>query len=253
MLESNEFQQTVYGYWAKRFGCTRDEFAHSGTLFVEEDDLDKTRKVILYHIDKMNIVRIGPSLFKKMGLPNDHDNKAASLNVNALQAIVGEKFKIEVKSTLLDFFLDAKDFVFHTTKNDFSTRRLFPDKDNSHLLSLFSACTENDLDEADIIVNEPDPVIYGMFNGNQLVAYASHRYWDEIIADMGVLIHPSYRNRWLGKAVVSELCKWCIKNQIVPMYRVFSYHTHSKSIPLALGFKELVTIETLSFVETDIV
>ena len=67
---------------------------------------------------------------------------------------------------------------------------------------------------------------------------------------MGALTRPSYQNHGLGKAVISELCKWCIKNQIVPMYRVFSYHTHSQRIPLALGFKELVTIETLRFVET---
>jgi len=86
--------------------CPRG-FLHPGTLFVEEADLDNTRKAILYHIDKMNIIRIGPSLFKKIEFPNDHDNKAASLNVNDLQTIVGEKFKIELKSTFLGFFLDA--------------------------------------------------------------------------------------------------------------------------------------------------
>jgi predicted GNAT family acetyltransferase len=88
-----------------------------------------------------------------------------------------------------------------------------------------------------------------MFEGGQLVAYASHRYWDDMIADIGVLIHPSYRGRGLGKAVVSALCEWCIENEVVPMYRVFTDHTHSRRIPEALGFKAMVIIETLILIE----
>ena len=49
-------------------------------------------------------------------------------------------------------------------------------------------------------------LIYGLFHNGQLMAYASHPYWGEIIADIGVLIHPDYRSRGLGKAVVSLLC-----------------------------------------------
>jgi predicted GNAT family acetyltransferase len=96
-----------------------------------------------------------------------------------------------------------------------------------------------------IFVDEPDPVIFGMLDRGQLVAYASHRYRGEVIADIGVLVHPDYRSRGLGKAVVSVLCEWCIHNDVVPMYRAFSDHTHSMRIGRALGFQEMVSIEAL--------
>jgi predicted GNAT family acetyltransferase len=70
--------------------------------------------------------------------------------------------------------------------------------------------------------------------------------WNEWCTGIGVLIHPNYRGRGLGKAVVSALCEWCIENDVVPMYRVFSDHDHSRRIARALGFREMVTIETLN-------
>lgn len=121
----------------------------------------------------------------------------------------------------------------------------YAENDNSYLLSLYEACTEDGLDKAAIDNDEPDPVIYGIFADKQLVAYASHRYWDDIITDIEVLIHPLYRGRSLGKMVVSVLCEWCIGHEIVPMYRVFKDNTNSIKLSQALGFKDLVIVETV--------
>jgi hypothetical protein len=35
------------------------------------------------------------------------------------------------------------------------------------------------------------------------------------------------------------------------MYRVYTDHTHSRKIPEALGFKEMVVIETLELIKED--
>ena len=247
MKTSNEFQQIVYGYWAKRFGCERDDFVHPGTLVIKEEELAGTGRLHLYHIDRMSIVRADPSLAQQAGLPDGYDRDFGSLTVSRLQGSI----RVEVASTFLDYFLDAKDFKCHTARGHFTTRRLDAENDNPQLLRLYEACTEEDLDEAAINVDEPDPVIYGMFAGEQLVAYASHRYWEDVIADMGVLIHPGYRGRGLGKAVVSALCEWCLQNDVIPMYRVFSYNAHSCRIAQALGFKEIVVIETLKAVKEE--
>lgn len=247
MKTSNEFLQIVYGYWARRFGCDREDFLHPGTLVIQEDQLNGTGKIHLYHIDRMSIVRADPSLICQAGLSNGYDRDTGSLTVSLLQELIG----VEVDTTFLDCYLDARDFKCFAARGSFTTRRLYGENDNPHLLNLYQACTEEDLDEAAINVDEPDPVIYGMFDGNQLVAYASHRYWEDVIADMGVLIHPGYRGRGLGKAVVSALCEWCIENEVIPMYRVFSYNAHSRRLAQALGFKELVVIETLKLMKEE--
>jgi GNAT superfamily N-acetyltransferase len=249
MKTGDELERVVYGYWAKRFDCVRENFVHLGTLVIKEGELAETGKIYIYHIDRMSVVRVDPSLAKQAGLPNGYDRDFGSLTADKLQGLVKEECRVEVESTLLDCYLDPREFKCFAAGGDFTTRRLYADNDNSHLLSLYEACTEADLDEAEISIAEPDPVIYGIFAGGQLVAYASHRYWDEVIADMGVLVHPRYRGQGLGKAVVSALCEWCIGNGVVPMYRAFTDHTHSLRIPQALGFKEMVVIETLKVME----
>lgn len=241
MKTSIELAQVIYGYWAKRFGCDRQDFVHAGTLVIHEKELAETGKVYLYHIDKMSIVRIAPSLAKQARLPDGYNREFGALDVNTFQVVV----PVSVESTLLDYYLDPKDFECFTAGAPFTTRQMDAENDRADLLPLLEACTEADLDAAEVSLEEPDPVIFGVFEGAQLVAYAGHRYWDEAIADIGVLIHPSYRGRGLGKAVVSALCEWCMRNDLVPMYRVYSSHTHSHRIPESLGFKEWVVIETL--------
>lgn len=245
MKAGNELQQTVYEYWAKRFVCDRRDFVHPGTLVVKEKDLAATGKIHLYHIDKMSIVRVAPSLAEQAGLPDGYHRNIGSLAADTLHALI----KAEVESTLLDFYLDPKDFVCFDAAGGFTTRQLDAENDKPDLLNLYEACTAADLDAAEVSLDEPDPVIYGIFDGTQLAAYAGHRYWEAAIADIGVLIHPGYRGRGLGKAVVSALCQWCIRNDIVPMYRVFTHHAHSRRIPEALGFKDLVRIETLKVIQ----
>lgn len=245
MKTGNEFDQVVYGYWAKRFDCNREDFTRSGSLVIKEEELAETGKIIIYQIDRMNVVRAAPLPAIQAGLPDGYDRDLGSLTVKDLQGMVPEEYQVELESTLLDCFLDPRDFKSFTAGEDLTIRQLDAEKDSSDLMSLYEACTEEDLDYADIDIEEPDHVIYGIFAKGQLVAYASHRYWDDVFADMGVLVHPHYRGRGLGKVVVSALCEWCIENEVVPMYRVFSNLVHSRRLSQALGFKEMVIIQTL--------
>ena len=251
MKTGNEFEQVVYGYWAKRFECNRENFLHPGLLVIREEELAETGKIYLYQIDRMSVVRMAPSLAKQTRLPDDYDRTYGSLTADDIQGLVPEKYRVEVESTLLDCYLDPKDFKSFSVRGDFTTRRLDAEKDYLSLMSLYEASTEDDLDYAAIDIDKPDPVIYGIFAERQLAAYASHRYWEDVIADIGVLTHPNYRGRGLGKAVVAALCEWCIENEVVPMYRVFSNLVHSLRLSQALGFREMVIIETLKLVNDE--
>lgn len=235
-------EQVVYGYWADRFGCNPEDFSKEGTLFIRDEEISDPSSVILYHVDKMSLVRISPTLADQIGTK---DKYSETLTMQGLQSLFGDGYQVSVTSTLLDKYLDPKDFRFFAPKEIFPARRVDAEKDKEILFGLFEACTEEELGAADIYVDDPDPVIFGLFDEDKMVAYVSHRYWGESIADMGVLIHPAYRSQGLGKAVVSVLCEWCIQNEVVPMYRVFTDHEHSHRIPLALGFKDMVVIESL--------
>ncbi len=102
MKTSTELERVIYGYWAKRFGCDCQDFVHEGTLVIQESQFAETGKIYLYHIGKMSIVRIAPSLAKQAGLPDSYDREFGSLAVNVLQALV----PVAVESTLLDHYLE---------------------------------------------------------------------------------------------------------------------------------------------------
>lgn len=251
MLTGKEFAQVVYGYWAKRFECDRDHFEQPGTLMILEQELEESGRTIIYQIGEMSVVRAAPSLAKAAGLTAGYKREDASLTADRLQDLLSGTHRLELTTTFLDKYLDRKDFHPFPVGEEYTARFLDGEKDHPLLMGLVEACTPEDLDEADIIIEEPDPVIIGIFAGSQLAAYASHRYWDDVIADIGVLIHPDYRSRGLGKAVVSALCTWCFENEIVPMYRVFSYHTQSLRLAESLGFKDLVVIYSLAKIQTE--
>jgi len=251
MLTNVKLKKIVYCYWANRFNCNQEDFTHPGTQVIIEEDFDETDRVVLYYIDQMSVVRIAPNMAKRAGLTIGYDRELGSLMVAQLQKLIGGEYKIEAGTPLLDCYLYSEDFEPFAVPDDFSARQLFPENDKFLLLDFYGQCTAEDLDEADIFVGKPDPVIFGLFDGDKMIAYASHRYWDNVIADMGVLVHPNYRRLGLGKAVVSELCRWSIENDIVPMYRVFQEHVHSCRIQEALGFTEMVRIETLKLKKLD--
>jgi len=242
MKTDNKLEQVVYAYWARRFGCEREDFRQPGTLVLKEKELAGTGKAHLYHIDRMSVLRADPSLAEQAGLADGCSRDSGSLSASQLQALA----PVGVESTFLDYYLDARDLKLFPVPAPFTTRRLDAQHEDSLLLDLYAACTEPELDAADIDADKPDAVICGLFAGTRLAAYAGYRVWEEHFADIGVLIHPDDRGRGLGKAVVSTLCEWCLGDDVlVPMYRVFSYNAHSCRIAQSLGFREMVVIETL--------
>ena len=244
MVSREKFKHILYGYWAKRFACQRTDFERTCTKFIKEDDLVKTGKAIIYHLKNMCVVRMAPDLVGVIDDPVVFDKESSQISERKMQTLLEKSFKVSRENTLVDHFLDSSDFTPFRIKKGITARQVDPQTGDDTLRAFYGECSAEDLDEAEIYVDEPDPVIFGLFENEQMVAYASHRYWDGVIADIGVLVHPGFRSRGLGKAVVSRICEWCIQNDVIPMYRVFDGNAHSSRIPAALGFKEKVIIET---------
>ena len=247
MLTGQDYTNAVYGYWAKRFGCQPEDFSNPCTWVRIEDDFRNKGTCVLYHMDQASIIRIDPALAKLINLPAGMYPQPIAMTEQELQDHIGGQYTVGLKYTLLDHFLDPKDFKPSPAPQGFTPRYLDAanEAENAILLAFYDQCSADDLDEADIYIDEPDPVIFGLFDGEQMAAYSSHRYWENTLADIGVLVHKDYRKRGLGKAVVAELCQVCFDHDIVPMYRAMDYNTGSLRIPHALGFEMLLTVKSL--------
>jgi GNAT superfamily N-acetyltransferase len=246
MIETEQFMDMVYGFWARRFEYEASEFDRPCTYIYEDETLAGTGKAVLYQIGEISIARLGADLLAQIGLEKMYPCAIKALDVEGLWETMAGRFAVAVEYTLLDWFLDAARFIPQVVPGEFTALRMDGERDDGVLQAFYGASSADDLEKAEILVDEPDPVIFGLFDrGGQMAAYASHRYWEDLLCDIGVLVHPDHRGQGLGAAAVSTLCEWCIENEKIPMYRVLEDNPHSMTIPRALGFQMMVRVDGL--------
>ena len=232
------FEDRILGIWADRFGTNADYLRRPCTIVTDENDWDEAGKFVLYELGKASVLRIGKNTLARLG--------AIDLNSRAVQPDDIPP-PAAAQPPLLDYFLGPDDFSEHPPPSGVAARMLDTAADHDDLMALFGACSDSDLDEADIYVDALDPVNFGIYHGDMLAAYASYRDFDHSgLMDIGVLIHPEHRGKGLGKAVVSAICKHGIAAGDIMMYHVFCDHTHSKRIPEALGFSLLLKVHSMA-------
>jgi len=246
MINTENFLELVYGFWAQRFEYEALTFDRPCTYIYEDDSLAGTGKAVLYQIGEMSIARLGADLLAQIRLEQAYPCAIKTLDVDGLRETLEERFRVDVEYTLLDWFLDAERHIPQAVPAGFTARQMDGEQDDAILQAFYGAASGDDLEKAEILVDEPDPVIFGLFDGaGQMAAYASHRYWEDLLCDIGVLVHPNFRGQGLGAAAVSTLCRWCIENEKIPMYRVMEDNPHSLTIPRALGFQMIVRVDAL--------
>jgi len=250
--------RAVNAYRAYIYTCDPARFETPGTTILPHERLKGTN--MLYHVllGEHTMLRPDPQLIPRIENLVAGAGANRALTVEDLAAHLGPD-RVTVEGRYSTHYMDPVDFRPATAPAGFVFRHL-PQDAYDTLPTLYEACSEEDLDEAEILLDEPDPVIYCGYEATAddanatdgpIVAYASHRYWgvgerdqdldarDDptgLLADIGVLVHPDYRHRGLGKAGVSQLTQWCIEHDVIPMYRVDQVHFRSRRIPEALGF-----------------
>jgi len=247
MLTGQDYKTAVYSYWANNFGCQPDDFANTCTWVKRQEDMPDTGNCILYHMGAASIILIDPALAERISLPGGMYPQPIAMTEKDLQDYIGEQYTVSVIYTLLDHFLDFKNFKPAPIPSGLTPRYLDAGikSENAILANFYDQCSAEDLDQADLSIDKPDPVIFTLFDGEQMTAYASHRYLKNTFGDIGVLVHKDYRQRGLGKAVVTELCQYCFDRDFIPKYRAVDFNTGSLGIANALGFEFLLTVKPL--------
>ena len=243
------FENEIYSFWADKFNVPREAIHKKCSFVVYEDSFDKSKKTVIYDLKDMTIIRIGTALAGALNLPAGLADGAVTDTEQMKARILESGLRIADAYDLYDYFLDPADFSNANEGNRFQVRALDAERDKHSMLSLFAACSEAEIDDADIYPDNLDPVSFGILDRDTLIAYASYRMFGNAICDAGVLIHPEHRNKRLGKAVISSLVQHCFANDIIPMYRVFGGNAHSLRIPQALGFRLMMLVHTVEAAE----
>ena len=104
------------------------------------------------------------------------------------------------------------------------------------LTRLEEACLSSEWEASGIDYHRPP--IFGCFAGKELVAAATLEQRDPISLSIGVIVHPDYRGRGYGKAVVSEATAYALAQLPIVHYQTLLVNAHSIAIATALGFAE---------------
>jgi GNAT superfamily N-acetyltransferase len=233
----------VRRYWTERFDLKLSSWERPGSKLMRDEIFEGSDEIYFYHFGDQIVLRMDPAKVNWLNWPADM--KSRKLGSDELSSMIRKGYEIRHGEDGLNFYLDPDKFRPAPTIADIKTRPVDPVADDALLREFLASCTEAEVDEAEIYLNEPDAVIFGGFHDGRMVSYGGHRYWGKNIADIGVLTHPDFRHRGLGKSIVSTLCEWCIANDVIPMYRVTADHFRSRKIAEALGFEMLVRVEVM--------
>lgn len=104
------------------------------------------------------------------------------------------------------------------------------------LTRLEEACLSSEWEASGIDYHRPP--LFGCFAGKELVAAATLEQRDPISLSIGVIVHPDYRGRGYGKAVVGEATAYALAQLPIVHYQTLLVNAHSIAIAAALGFAE---------------
>lgn len=231
-LEIDEFRRVIDRNWAQHFGCPVAVLRAPGTTVLPEDRYAGDGVIVLWHIGERVFVQFDPACADRLAqalrrFPPDH-----ALSGHDLVRAWGAE-SVKSHDTGLVHYLYPPDLPDYTPPLPFALRHLTP-ADGDSMLALHNANTPEDVDEGYVEVMHE--IAFGCFANDQLVAAASG-YQRAGFMDVGVLTHPEFRRKGLGKAVVGAVCEWSIRQGFIAQYRNNVQNVSSHGVAKTLNFR----------------
>jgi len=238
MLKKNEFEKII----EKEIINLIDAPIESKNLQVfSSKKYEENKEVKIYQTTFGSIIITAPSLYDITCTIINSYRKDKRVSLSLLRDLLQlSNHKIESKTVFL--FLNPDNYIEPVLDPKYKIFKI-GEKYKNEFEEFVSDCSRKDLEEGQVSLD--DPVVFGCFNENKLVGFTSYWFWGDSIADIGVIIHPKYREKGLAKVLVSKLCKWGISNNKINLYRHDEMNSNSKYLALSLNFKEYLYVENM--------
>jgi GNAT superfamily N-acetyltransferase len=236
------FEQTIYHKWTNSFGSSTETAYQTGTTIVPASKYEDKKVIVLEYIGRHTFAQIDPFYFQELNNLIQTLPPETSMNGSHIQTVWDEK-TIQSHHHGVSYYLHSSDLPPHLPSESFNVRKLEL-ADAQHMSALHQACTAEEVDEGYVEVNHQ--IAFGCFLNEELVA-ASSGYERTGFLDIGVLTHPNFRKKGLGRAVVGALCAWAIEKHIIPQYRHDALNINSQRIAESLNFKPYFKTEAFTF------
>ncbi len=240
-MDRHIFEEFIYKHWTDYFGCPAETARQSGITLLPESKYDGDKVIVIWHIGEHSFVQFDPALSARL----DQLKKELPLNTHLSgENILGSWGEESILSmdTGLVYYLFPPSLPDPTPRHPFILRQL-TDKDAEAMSALHAANTAEDVDEGFVEVSHL--VAFGCFYGDQLVSAASG-YMRTGFLDIGILTHPDFRKKGLGKSAVGGVCQWAIQRDIIAQYRHNVLNINSQYVAKSLNFEMYFRSESIN-------
>jgi hypothetical protein len=241
-MDRKTFEQTIYKNWADYFHCPVETIHYPGTTLFPESKYEGKKVIVLEYIGDHTFAQIDPFYFQALNNLIKSLPAATSLRSHHIQGAWKDN-EIESQNTGFSYYLFPADLPAYLPSSEFSLRKLTA-IDAENMSVLHAANTPEDVEEGYVEVTHQ--IAFGCFLNDLLVA-ASSGYERTGFMDIGVLTHPEYRKKRLGKAVVGALCNWANAKNMIAQYRHDQVNASSGNIARSLNFKPYFKTEAFTF------
>lgn len=233
--------QQLYQHLATHLNLPMENVNQAGTSIFSDDERDPSGSQEVWTFDKHVIVRTHPK-FATQFRALIEEGQALSLTKIAKNLDMTDE---EQDSW---YFITEADFISHDS--DYSIRQLT--KDDAEAFSDFQAqCSAQDRQYGEVGLD--DEAIFGVFDGERIIAAASSFEWHGFV-DVGVLTDPAYRGQGVGKAVIATIVNYYLQNkddERILFYRHETSNIGSGKIAKAVGWQRFATLDFIRFKETE--
>lgn len=220
-----------------------------GTIVVGATDREDSTTAVAYPLGDRTIVWCSPAIATRLAaLDQPH-------------AMTVDEFIAAAEELGATFFASGRARVMTTAPNDVRSDALHADYDlveldrdvaaDRELLATFVAeCSADDLDEAELDMDELDPaILVALAPDGSIASYASGRHWwlDADFDDIAVLTHPDHRGRRLGAFTVAEYVRRRQAGGRLMFYNCDVANLGSNRVAEAVGFELMVTVAAVRF------
>jgi GNAT superfamily N-acetyltransferase len=226
------FENSIYKNWTDHFERPVETAQQNGTTLLPESKYEGDKVIAIWHIGNHSFVQFDPAYSAPLNTLVNNLPANTSLTGDLIQSAWGSE-PILSRDIGLTYYLYPSDLAQYSPTPPFLLRRL-SEADVEAMSALHSANTPEDVDEGFVEVTHR--VAFGCFLGEQLAAAASG-YERTGFLDIGVLAHPEFRKKGLGKAVVGAICDWANQNNIIAQYRHNILNTSSQHVAKSLNFQ----------------
>lgn len=238
-MDFDTFERTVFQNWADHFHFSPGNLIQPGTEWIPIERWEGKGLARFRYILRRTFLEYDPHLAGYLKSASADRSAVTALRADDLALIDG--WNIIARDSTHYHYLYAVDLPAFQPLASFELRQLTA-RDAGLMQALHAANPPAEVEAGCVEVD--DDLAFGCLSDGMLAAAASA--FDYIgFMDIGVLTHPAYRKRGLGRAAVRALCAGLIDQGSLPQYRCDAANLASVNLARSLNFRLYVTEEEL--------